>query len=65
VGRHRPSFFYLCDYKGYKDAVDSGDYTGMYVSVYQRISVKAGMEGMEGMPRAVMVTAWEVYSHPL
>mmetsp|Transcript_19021 Transcript_19021/g.42375 ORF Transcript_19021/g.42375 Transcript_19021/m.42375 type:complete len:321 (-) Transcript_19021:121-1083(-) len=27
VGRHRPCFFYLCDYKGYKDAVDSGNYT--------------------------------------
>lgn len=27
VGRPRPSAFYLCNYKGYADAVDSGDYT--------------------------------------
>lgn len=27
VGRARPSAFYLCNYKGYADAVDSGDFT--------------------------------------
>jgi hypothetical protein len=26
-GRHRPSFFYKCNYKGYADAVDSGNFT--------------------------------------
>lgn len=27
VGRKRPCFFYLCNYKGYKTAVDSDDYS--------------------------------------
>ncbi len=27
IARPRPSFFYICNYKGYRDAVDSGNYT--------------------------------------
>lgn len=27
TGRHRPCFLYLCDYKGYREAADTGDYS--------------------------------------
>lgn len=30
VSRPRPEFFYLCNYKGYADAVDSGNYTNYF-----------------------------------
>lgn len=26
-GRHRPNFYAMCNYKGYRDAVASGDFT--------------------------------------
>lgn len=32
VARPRPSFFYLCNYKGYYNAIHSGDYTAYYAS---------------------------------
>lgn len=32
AGEPRPSAFYLCNYKGYADAVDSGNYTSYYES---------------------------------
>lgn len=32
AGEPRPCAFYLCDYKGYAEAVDSGNYTSYYAS---------------------------------
>jgi len=31
-GRHRPNFFALCNYKGYNDAISSGDFTAYFNS---------------------------------
>jgi hypothetical protein len=33
AGRHRPCFFYLCDYKGYRSAFESNNYTAYNAAI--------------------------------